>query len=194
MKIEIYCHRCKQIFTRNEKTYRQQQIKRRSLPFCSRSCAAAHRNETLPKSNYSIKHLESIGKIQNWSGNKREIYSPFKYFLGKCRERKRQKGSDFDIDLPYLKNLWEKQCGICPYTGLKMVLPNSTLEHSKCRSLKKASLDRIDPTKGYLRGNVEFVCLIVNFAKNAYSKEDVKNFFLEINWYSRQDSNLHNSA
>jgi hypothetical protein len=46
--------------------------------------------------------------------------------------------------------------------------------------MTKASLDRIDSTKGYIKGNVEFVCLAINYAKNKFSKEDTLTFLNEI--------------
>lgn len=90
-----------------------------------------------------------------------------------------------DIDLEYLKELWESQRGVCPYTGIKMILPHNTKEHMRIHSLKKASLDRIDPSKGYLKNNVEFVCCAINYAKNSFSREQMKEFLLEIGGAAR---------
>lgn len=73
-----------------------------------------------------------------------------------------------DITPEYLKQLWDSQHGICPYTGFDMELIGN--------SLNQASLDRIDSTKGYIKGNVEFVCLFINLAKNKFPKEDVQEF------------------
>lgn len=39
-----------------------------------------------------------------------------------------------------------------------------------------ASLDRIDSTKGYVKGNVQFVCRAINLAKSTFSDADMKNF------------------
>ena len=61
-----------------------------------------------------------------------------------------------------------------------MVLPESKRQFSKYCSIEKASLDKIDPTKGYIKGNVEFVCQGINFAKNDYSKKEVLLFIEHI--------------
>jgi hypothetical protein len=53
-------------------------------------------------------------------------------------------------------------------------------EYRKLHSLTRASLDRIDSSKGYIKGNVEFVCLAINFAKNDFKKEEMKSFIKEI--------------
>jgi hypothetical protein len=58
-----------------------------------------------------------------------------------------------------------------------MILPRSNSRKNiikKCSIL--ASLDRIDSSKGYIEGNIEFVCLAINYAKNGFSKEETQNF------------------
>lgn len=47
--------------------------------------------------------------------------------------------------------------------------------------MKKASLDRIDSSKGYIEGNVEFVCVwLLITQKNSFTKEDMKEFLHSI--------------
>ena len=41
-----------------------------------------------------------------------------------------------------------------------------------CKDYEKASLDRIDSSKGYTKDNVEFVSTSINYMKNSMSKED----------------------
>ena len=93
---------------------------------------------------------------------------------------RRKKYGNSTIDVEYLKEMWNKQRGICPYTGIKMILPSTTQEYSLLHSPKKASLDRIDSTKGYSKGNVEFVCCTINLAKNSFTRNEMKEFFSEI--------------
>ena len=40
----------------------------------------------------------------------------------------------------------------------------------------QASLDRIDNSKGYVKGNVRFVALIYNYARNGFDDEAVLAF------------------
>ena len=55
-----------------------------------------------------------------------------------------------------------------------MFLPKNDLKREKRPEL--CSLDRIDPNKGYIKGNVEFVCLFINLGKTNFSKEQVVSF------------------
>jgi len=88
--------------------------------------------------------------------------------------------TDLDIDAEYLRQVWVQQNGICPYTGIKMLLPPSSSKYHKINSLKKASLDRIDSRRGYVRGNVEFVCLAINYAKNKHTKNEMLDFINDV--------------
>ena len=78
-----------------------------------------------------------------------------------------------------LWELWESQQGICPYTGWKMVLPETSSQYNReanVRDPKRASLDRIDSSKGYIKGNVQFVCHMANVAKNDYTHDQMIEF------------------
>ena len=137
---------------------------------CSRSCTATMRNKEFSKGNISF--------LKGYERNRQDEYSSFKYYLGKTRAQGRiLRYGESNLTLEYLQKLWSQQNGICPYTKYEMILPKNTNEYSKYHSPKKASLDRIDSTKGYVIGNVEFVCLLVNLAKNGFSKDEIMLFF-----------------
>jgi len=81
---------------------------------------------------------------------------------------KRKQSLGFDIDLGYLLGVYERQSGICAISGVKM-----THLAGSGRVLTNISIDRIDSSKGYLRGNVQFVCDIVNRMKSDMSQADL---------------------
>lgn len=168
-EIILICECCHKSFTRNR-------LYRNKRTFCSNSCSAIFNNKNRGsdwyKCNSNISGLEA--------NNRKDEYSSFKYYLTKCKTRTKRCNENTDIDIKYLKKLWENQNGICPYTGVRMILPESTNHHQFIHSLKKASLDRIDSSKGYVKGNVEFVCVFINLAKNSYPKEEVLGFLKEI--------------
>ena len=105
-------------------------------------------------------------------------FSPFRTFLMLCKHNVRKKKFEFNLDLEYLKNLWESQKGKCPYSNIEMLLSNTA--YGKQFKPISASLDRIDSNKGYVKGNVEFVCLAMNYAKNKFSREEFSNFVTNI--------------
>ena len=74
-----------------------------------------------------------------------------------------------DITIDYLLMLWEKQKGICAISGKKMECIMGTPF--------TMYVDRIDSKIGYYQGNIQLLCLAVNFAKNKYSQEEFLNFW-----------------
>jgi hypothetical protein len=71
---------------------------------------------------------------------------------------KSRKLPDFSVNEDYLHDLWNQQDGKCAVTGLPME------QHSGVGSRNdyRGSLDRIDSSKGYVPGNVRWVCWFVN--------------------------------
>jgi len=89
------------------------------------------------------------------------------YSLGQARHRNKY---EFSIDYQFLTDLWNKQNGLCTFTGLP-------LEYSKVPGIKnpyQGSLDRIDSSKGYTKDNVRWVCWFINQMKSDYSENEFK--------------------
>lgn len=193
--IKTNCTHCNKEFERNISHYNYNKKHKNNKQFCSKSCRSYYcQPVTMIKvkcngcgKEFEMRHHRYIHYHKSNNGshycnhscyhkyNKRK--SPFGYFLNKNKCKKRW---EYNLDVDFLKELWKSQNGKCPYTGIKMILPESKRGFIRCCSLEKASLDRIDTTKGYLKGNVEFVCQGINFAKNDYSKEEVLQFVSKI--------------
>jgi hypothetical protein len=62
--------------------------------------------------------------------------------------------------LSFMIDLWKEQGGLCQYTGAGMAVDNSGAS---------ASVDRVDPTKGYEEGNVVLCCKAINLMKGNFS-------------------------
>ncbi len=126
-----------------------------------------------------------MARIKKWGWRARsnaesrtDEYTPFRYYYGQIKKSKnKNKSNHRPITLDYLKKLWEKQKGRCAYTNIKLKL--FTLSKSRYvkpmkDDIRHASLDRIDSTKPYKRGNVQFVCWPINLAKNSISNRQMK--------------------
>jgi len=75
---------------------------------------------------------------------------------------------EYNLDLGYVVGLYEKQNGKCALTGLQMV--------HKHNNFFAASMDRIDPQKGHIKGNIQIVCQAINWAKRHNTNEDMAKF------------------
>ena len=82
-----------------------------------------------------------------------------------ARKNAKRFGWSFDLDLPFLRGLWDLQEGRCAVSGIPFVLDD---EHEEGKQPFRPSLDRIQPEAGYVKGNVRLVATIVNFGINKW--------------------------
>lgn len=82
----------------------------------------------------------------------------------------------YNLDSDYLLNLWKKQNGLCFYTKQKMHIIH--LEFS----FWSPSLDRLDPEKGYTRGNVVWALHGVNCFKQQLAFSEFQDFIEKVQW------------
>ena len=137
--------------------------------------------EVIEKSQVVFATCEWIEKEGMQAIDTLDQYSPFKYHANKARSRSKQKGYITDLTIEYLKEIWDKQNGTCPYTKIQMELGRTSGDEDIKKTPIKASLDRIDPNIGYVRGNVEFVCYCINVMKNDFTKQEMIDFIKLIN-------------
>lgn len=133
--------------------------------YCSLSCSGKKSHRHLRKYNNSNKLV---------ADNRKDEYSAFRSCLRCC---KRRSDKECNIDLDYLKSLWDNQDGKCAITNIKMKERLWNTAHDP----EQASLDRIDSSKGYIKGNVRFVCLFINYAKNSWDDNTIIKFLRMIN-------------
>ena len=70
-----------------------------------------------------------------------------------------------NLSIEYLLSLWNIQNGKCVYTSHDMREP---IKYGEGRSYYAASLDRINSSKGYVKGNVIWCCWGANVAKQEF--------------------------
>ena len=168
-KIKLNCSICNKEFERKMGEYNRS-IKFGRPQYCSRTCAGKANVVSLGKYCGDIKNLKGKGKI--W---RKDEFTPFRYYLRSIKRRAYKKGKT-DITVEFLKQLWEEQRGICPFTGWKLLLPRNNKDTGNGNSIYRASLDRINNSKGYIEGNVRFVAIIANYCRNNFTDNEVKLF------------------
>lgn len=148
---EVVCAYCETSFQKENREITQSE-KRGAKHYCNRSCAAK---------GTSASTLE--GGIR-----------PLRRYVSSCRKRAKSKGKECDLTLEYLEELYYSQQGeMCAITGLKMKLPSKTNTNYEGKDIYHASLDRIDNSKGYIQGNVQFTLLGINYMRNTFDVKDV---------------------
>ena len=79
-----------------------------------------------------------------------------------------RKDMEWDIDIDHVKELWQKQDGRCALSGVFM-----TWHAGEGRQDLNASIDRKDPNKGYIIGNVQLVTQRVNTIKHTLGEGEL---------------------
>ena len=160
--INVTCKQCKQSFEKPLSEFNRSEELGRSH-FCSRTCAG--------KYNVANVRNKSTYDISQHAGHKHDQYTPFRYHYRSIMSRYKV----IDVTLDDLKNQWDAQNGVCPFTGIQLILSN----YSKINTdpINSASLDRIDNAKGYIKGNIRWVSRAINFMKNSMSDDKVFDLF-----------------
>ncbi len=70
----------------------------------------------------------------------------------------------------YLWGLWLEQDGCCAYTGVRLHVGQRHAQTKKKDSI--ASLDRIDSSRGYEAGNVQWVHPVINQMKSDLTEQE----------------------
>jgi hypothetical protein len=167
--IEVKCDYCNKTVLKPKGEHNRRIRLGKTKFYCNYSCASKE-----PSRVALLKENTSDYDISQHSGSRRDHYSDFRWYMKVVKLKNRQyKGND--LDLEYLKQLWEDQGGICPFTKEKMILRTHTNTQDKLTPYH-ASLDRIDCSKGYLKGNVRYVSVIANYARNNFSDIELLDF------------------
>ncbi|MFZ9876749.1 MAG: hypothetical protein ACO3EY_06820 [Candidatus Nanopelagicales bacterium] len=90
----------------------------------------------------------------------------------------------FDITIKYIWELFLKQNRRCAISGQLLKLTNSN--HFKTQT---ASLDRIDSSKGYIVGNIQWVHKRINIMKMDLPEEEFLHFIKEIYEFNHLNKN-----
>jgi hypothetical protein len=120
------------------------------------SCAACEPGPTVGREHHRRTGFGEIGGSM-WSRIK-----------GHARER----GIAFELTVEYAYRLFLAQSRRCALTGFEIAFP----VRFKDTSGGTASLDRVDSSRGYVEGNVQWTHKIANFMKGVLSQEEFIRF------------------
>jgi len=164
--MKVQCEACGTTVDRKDSEIRRsQRLGRRT--FCSLRCSGSTHPPKAPPTGTCPPQFRP--------NNRRDKYSPFRQHLISIRSRSKSRNQIVEVTLEDLKQLWERQDGICPVTGWKMDNLQSTSDE-RIKHPRRASLDRIDSSKSYTKDNIRFVCWIVNCAKNEFDNDVLLEF------------------
>ncbi len=115
-------------------------------------------------------HTQSCGCNSSPKGQFSSLYTGIGklsgQYLASIRCGARARGFDYSITKEYAYQVFLSQNEKCSLTGLPI-----TLREGRSYGETSASLDRIDSSKGYIEGNIQWVHKDINRIKQAFSQE-----------------------
>jgi hypothetical protein len=143
--------------------------KNKKTPIWKCKCDCGNEVEILSKYLHS-RETKSCGCIAKGNAHNR---TGFEYINGSffyhIKQNAKSKGIPFEISAKDIFDLFESQQGLCALSGIKLII----VDNYRDDSIKQtASIDRIDSSKGYVLGNIQWVHKVINIMKNRYSTNE----------------------
>ena len=105
------------------------------------------------------------------TGNKHHCWKGYQEipqtYFGHAKSQSVKRKLQFDLTIEYLWEIFIKQNRLCSFSGEVLNFNSSCRTHDGT-----ASLDRIDSTKGYVKGNVQWVHKDVNYMKQDMTDDE----------------------
>lgn len=112
--------------------------------------------------NSGVRHCgECTTRWKNFEGIPYEFFNKIKYDA-------KNRDLEFSITIEYILDLFIEQDKKCALSGIDLRMGN----HRRATGDRTASLDRIDSSKGYIEGNVQWVHKCINYMKMDLQDKD----------------------
>jgi hypothetical protein len=123
-KTKIICATCNKEHEIRLSDYKRKIKNGQDKFYCSLKCSGKADYKNNPQK--LEKNKGNISLLKGYEANRLDEYSPFKYSLNKAKSRSKERGEETDLTLEYLKEIYDKQKGLCAYTNIKMEIPRSS--------------------------------------------------------------------
>lgn len=150
----VYCVKCKEHKHFSEFHKRTGMTQRMQRDYKCKICSKQDR------------HVDYIRGAELKRNRRRDPNVFLKDVLQHAKGRKRAE-LGFDLDIEYCIELLNNQNHKCAISGVSM-----TTITGEGQVNTNISIDRIDSSKGYVKGNIQFVCRIINIMKTNLSSSD----------------------
>lgn len=122
------------------------------------------------------KYCSQACRQASWRGiaNKYRATHWLECLLRNSKFRAGRRKEPHDLDIKYLQDMLTAQQNKCSKTGVPFII--SVEKGIRGRSPWSLSIDRIDSARGYIKGNIQLVCLMYNLCKGTWTDGDVRQF------------------
>jgi hypothetical protein len=140
-------------------------------------CKTHQREEWVQNNNKRYKSLQKKWNSNNqshhnkWKKEYRKLHpdkkqtNPFKKYYKGVQDRANNKNLKFDLTPEFLEQLWNSQNGKCHWLHCDLMLVGVPYHPLR------ATIDRLDPDKGYVQNNIVWASSFANRGRSNTSKE-----------------------
>lgn len=144
----------------------QRHISSRGCVLCNAESRAAYQSTAAGRAKRQETDRARYQKNKRNYRVSKDITEWIKMPLQYAKRRAKAYGLPFDLDEKYIQNIWT---GVCPVFGWRLTFANDK------RNLdNQATLDRIVPELGYVKGNVVFISNMANRIKNNANSDEIR--------------------
>lgn len=133
-----------------------------SCKLCYKNATSIHEQKAKRKKNSFVDDLSLYMRLH------------YKQIEGRCKKN----NIPFNLTPEYLLQIYNLQNGICKYSNLPMQKDNQP----KTIGWYHPSVDKIDPFKGYVIGNICWVCFGINACKRQLPIKEFLDIMKNIQW------------
>lgn len=143
-----------------------------------RTCTACNQ-EKREDEFYARKNSKYLRHQCKVCANFKRRYDLVANMLSNSKARAKRKGLEFDLDKEFLLKLRDEQQNRCALSGVLLDWDHTKSSKRKCPD-NRASIDRIDSSKGYTRDNIQLLADMVNRVKNNYTQDAFINMCVRV--------------
>jgi hypothetical protein len=123
-------------------------------------------NPNYNQDRYQKDRDKFLERRKRYSGS---IRGKLRQLMTSAKLRSKNKERDFDLDLDFMYEMFDRQGGKCALTNLEFTYKAGYNADTKSRyNPFNPSLDKIDANKGYTKDNVRLVLVIINLSLNSF--------------------------
>lgn len=157
---KVLCEECKTEFLKDSSEIKRN-LKLGRKCYCNISCSKKNKENIIHLNQVRNRDISKLNP-----SNRLDEYSIFRPHLRRAKARKHF----CDLTLEQMKEVWDKQKGVCTYSKIKLQIANYKKENNPIYTV---SLDRIDSRVGYTKENIQFISVAMNYLKNKMSHKEM---------------------
>ena len=175
-------HRCPSVVGENKRCFKCEQWK--DLSFFPKNPSGSGGVGKMCKECFNNHKAVKRYELRRKERLRQSFYENFDLYLRNkvsyVKNNCKRKNIDFNLDFEFLQYLWKKQQGKCYYSGIPMLKKK---KDNGFLCWDGPTLDRVNPSGGYLKNNVVWCIFAINSFKQSLEINEFEEQIKNIRWW-----------